>query len=420
MEKRITYFNLSAVQIPAPVERPNRTKNWIEWGTDNLYPNYLISLQNKSSLHSSILKQKAMLIGGGGWAKTNLSPEAQLLLKNIYNDDDCDELLFKLAMDIELYGGFYLNLIWNKTRDKINEINYVDPSKVRVAAPDPNEKYPQNENYYISDGWENPNKYTPVLYPGFSTTNKNKRSQILYVKEYRPGTEWYARPEYESGIRWIEMEWEISNFHLNNIKRGFHPSMHVNFPVGQVSTEEADEIIKRVKNQYEGSDMAGNVVITFSADADSKVTFDPIESNASDEKFIMLNGQVEKGVINAHRIVDPELFGIQVPGSLGSRANLLESLEIFQTQYVSPKQRLIEKIFNWIRRINGINDNLLVNGYQPQFSKITTNISDVLSILESPITEEQKYYMLIQNDYDHQTAAVLSGYVEGNNLKNNQ
>jgi len=415
--KYIEMINFSAVSIPTPSEKVNKTKNWVEWGTDNQYPTYLISLANKSSLHASILKQKSMLIGGDGWSKTNLSPEATLFLKNVYNEDDLDELLFKVAMDLELYGGFYLNLIWSKDRQKIAEINYIDPSKVRIAAPDAEEKYPQNENYWISDGWENVTKYPPVLYPGFSTVNKKKRSQILYVKEYRPGTEWYGRPEYEPGIRWIELEWEISNFHLNNVKNGFHPSMHVNFPIGQPSNEESFEIIKRLKGQYQGSDQAGNVMVTFSMDKDTAATFDPIELNASDTRFLMLNEQVTNGIIKAHRVVDPELFGIQVPGSLGSRANLLESLEIFQTQYSQPKQRVIEKTFNWIRRINGIPDNLLINKYSPQFSKITTNMGDVLQILQSSITAEQKYHLLVQNDYDHKTAANLTGYTEGNNQK---
>lgn len=415
---RVSSFSFGSINLPQPTERVNKTKKWVEMGADNLYPNYLISLSIKSSLHSSILKQKSMLIGGGGWTKPNLSPEAQLFLKNIYNDDDLDEILFKCSTDIELYGGFYLNIIWSKDRNTISEINYIDPSKVRICIPDVDEKYPQGEKYWVSDGWENVQKYPPVLYDGFSTVNKKKRSQILYVKEYRPGNEWYAIPEYISGIKYIELEWEISNWHLNNVKNGFAPSMHVNFPIGQPSNEEAFEIIKRLKNQYQGSEMAGNVVVTFSDTPEGAVTFDPIELNASDSRFLMLNDATTDGILKAHRVVDPELFGIQTPGSLGTRANLMESLEIFQVQYINPKQRLIEKTFNWLKRINGIKDNLIIKAYEPSFSKLTTNISDILGILTSSITPEQKYYMLIKNDYDHETAMRLSGFIEGDDLKN--
>jgi len=417
-KKTIESFNFSSFSLPSATEKINRTKKWIEYGVDNLFPNYLISLLNKSSLHSAIVKQKSMLIGGGGIAKTNLSPEAQLFIKNVYNDDDLDEILFKIAVDLEVYGAFFLNLIWSKDRERIAEINYIDPSKVRICVPDSEEKYPQIEKYWISDGWEKLDKYPPVLYDGFSTNDKKNRSQILYVKEYRPGTEWYAKPEYgEAGMRWIETEYEIANYHLNNIKNGFHPSMHINFPIGQPSMEEASEIIRRLKNQYQGSDMAGNVLVTFSDKAETSATFDPIELNSSDARFLMLNEQVTDGILKAHRVTNPALFGIETPGALGSRNEMLESLEIFQTQYTEPKQRLIEKIFNWIRRINGINDQILINKYAPQFSKLHTNLNDVLNILQANITPEQKYYLLIQNDYDHQTAMKLSGFIDGNNLK---
>ena len=407
---KIESFNFASVQIPGPTERFSHSRGFIEFGDDNLYPLYLISLSNKSSLHSSILKQKSMLIGGSGWNKDNLTPEGLMFMKNIYNELDLDEIVFKTAMDLELYGGFFLNIIWSKDRTKIAEINYVDPSKVRIATGDISSKYPHQENYWVSDGWENLNKYPPTLYQGFSTTNKRSKSQILYVKEYRPGAEFYARPEYEPGVRWMELEWEISNFHLNNVKNGFHPSMHINFPIGQPSTEEAFEIVRRLKNQYQGSEMAGNVLVTFSQDKDSAASFDRIELNTSDERFIMLNGQVQEGILKSHRVINPGLFGIETPGKLGSRNELLESLEIFQTQYTTPKQRIIEKTFNWFRRINGINGEFRLNKYNPQFSKINTNMTDILQILESGITPEQKYNLLLQNEYEAQVASKLTGF----------
>lgn len=412
------FNDFSAVSIPQPKESLNGNKKWIDWGVDNLYPNFLINLANKSSLHSAILKQKAMYIGGQGWDKTNLSTDALMMLGNYYNDDDCDELLFKMSQDLELYGGIYVNLIWSKNRKKISEINYIDPSKVRIEQPQQGQKYPQIENYWISDGWENTRKYEPVLTSGFSTVKQKDRSQILYVKEHRPGTEWYARPEYEPGIRWIQMEWSIANWHLNNIENGFAPDMHINYPIGQPSTEMAADTIRRLRAQFEGSDNAGKKVVTFSTDKDSKPTFEAIELNQTDARFLMLNDHSTDGILKAHRVSDPELFGIKTPGELSGTNDPIKSLEMFTTQYVEPKQRFIEKIFNWIGRINGIHDRFLINKYQPQYSKINITTGDVLGILTSAISPEQKYYMLIASDYDHQTATNLSQWHEGNNQKN--
>jgi hypothetical protein len=85
-------------------------------------------------------------------------------------------------------------------------------------------------------------------------------------------------------------------------------------------------------------------------------------------------------------------------------------LEIFTQQYVIPKQRIIEKTFNWLRKINGIQDELKLNVYKPQFSKINTNMVDILAILESPITPEQKYHLLLQNEYEEAVAKSLTNY----------
>jgi hypothetical protein len=156
--------------------------------------------------------------------------------------------------------------------------------------------------------------------------------------------------------------------------------------------------------------MAGNIMVTFSDTKDSAATFEPINLNASDERFIMLNEQVREGILKAHRVTNPGLFGIETPGKLGNRNELLESLEIFQTQYVIPKQRIIEKTFNWLSRINGIQDELKLNVYKPQFSKINTNMVDILAILESAISSEQKYHLLVQNEYEEAVATSLTGY----------
>lgn len=416
-------FNFAAINIPLPNEKINSNKdadkNWVQWGDNNLYPMYLINLLNKSSLHSSILKNKAMFVCGQGWEKTNLSPEAILFLKNVYNQDDLDELLFKIGMDLELYGMFYLNVIWSKSGERISEINYIDPSKVRIQPMDPNGKYPQIENYWVCDGWEDTKKYKPILYPGFSTTKKKKKSQILQVKEYRPGTEWYGRPEYESGVRWIELEWEISNLHLSNIQNGMFPMMQVNYASGIPSDEERANIIARTRRQFEGSRNAGNVLFTFSEkNMPPNVTITPIETNQSHELFLMLNEQVVNGVLYAHRVTNPSLFGIKLPGELGGRDEMLESLEIFVTQYIEPKQRIIEKVFNWFARLNGIKDRFIINKYSPQFSKINTKLKDLAALIaDQNISAEQKFWMLVQNDYDHITAMRISGFKEGNNLK---
>ena len=71
--KHFESFNFASVEIPQPSETISNGRGWVSFGDDNLYPQFLISLSNRSSLHASILKQKSMLIGGQGFSKLGLS-----------------------------------------------------------------------------------------------------------------------------------------------------------------------------------------------------------------------------------------------------------------------------------------------------------------------------------------------------------
>jgi len=414
MSNNIQSMDFGKVVLPQFVERVNDNKNWIEFGLDNLFPDYLKSLINKSPLHSSIITQKARMIGGYGFNKTGLDMKTMLFLKNIKGDYDLDEVLYRCSYDLEIYGSFALNIVWSKDRETIASINYVDVSKLRIEAPDKENKYPQLENYWISDGWENVRKYEPVLYQGYSTRAKRKASQILYVKEQRAGVEWYGIPDYIPGIRWMETDWLIGDFHMNNIKNGFAPSYVVTIPAMGASDEQRAYIAARLKDDLENTTNAGRWYINFVDNLEDQPKFEPIEMNNSDARFMLLADQIQKSILHSHRVVNPILFGIEEAGKMGSRNEILEALELFQNAYISPKQNLLEKIFNRLARVNGVTDALVVNRYSEQFTRVSTNIDDVIGILTAEITPEQKFWILVDNGYTHQTAQKLTGYVDGN------
>ena len=411
MEDKKHFFKLlkfDGLSIPQYTEKFNKTTNMIDFGNNNMMPNYYLSLMARSAKHNAIVKGKAQMIAGNGWDRTDISNDAYTFLKNIYNEMDLDEIASRCAYDLEIYGAFCLNLIWSRDRTRVSEINYINPQTVRIQVP--NKDYPQQENYFICQDWENWRRKEVVLYPGFSLVDKEKASQILYVKEYRPGRVFYGEPEYISAVNWIEMEYEISQFHLSNINNGFAPSLMINFPTGIPSDEEMDIIMKQLDNQYKGAKGAGNRIFTFSENKDTAPIISTIETNNNDEKFIQLNEEITQGIMSGHRVNNPALFGIRDnSGMVIGKSDLLDSLEIFQSQYVSPKQMLIEKVFRRIARINGINDKLMLNEYQIKFSKTDLQISDILSILQSTMSSASKIALLTSSGYTTEEAIKLVG-----------
>lgn len=403
-------FNAIGKDIPQYKESVNMRGGFINFGDDNLMANYYISLTDRSPKHNAIIHQKSAMIGGNGIVKTGLSNEALTFIANVTNENDLEEILARISYDLEIFGAFLLNIVWSKDRTRIAEINYMNPQSMRIAVPDPN--YPQVERYWISKDWSNVNKQLnqPVLYPGFNMRDRSEPSQLLYCKTYQAGKYFYGVPEYISGARWIEMEYEISDFHLNNIRNGFAPSMFINFPGGIPTDEEITFNDRKLMKELAGPKGGGKAFITYSEGSDNAPKIEPIVVNDNDGKYIELNDIITEGILGSHRVNDPALFGLNKPGSLFSgQSQILNSLEMFRAQYISPRQRFIEKCLNRLARINGVSDRIEIAEYTLSFAKMDISIPDVLSILQSTLTYESKHAMLTMNGHTEEDATTLLG-----------
>jgi len=373
----------------------------VTWGEDNTWPKYLQGLLDKSSKHNAIVKSKSSMIGGGGFNANDNTINEQLI-NNIEGVYTLDEILTRISYDFEVYGNFCLNLIWSRDRKKISRINYIDVSKCRMV---PSECGTFVSKYLISDNWEKSRGNRRVEYAPFSVENRELASQILWVKDYRPGSEWYSLPEYISSANWIQLEYEISEFHLSQVQNGFHPSMLINFSSQIPSQEEMDMVISRLKKEYEGASNGGKVIFTFSDGSQNAPIITPISLNNSDNRFIDLNKEVTEGIMSGHRVINPSLFGIKTEGELGGKNNILESMDIFTAQYIKPKQKIIEDVINKIANVNGGGD-ITINKFKIE-TTIQPNVSEVLSILTSAIGYSQKAELLKLVGYDDQSIKKL-------------
>jgi len=386
----IKYLNLYDTAYLPVYDEVFNPRGFITWGSDNLYPQYLIELLNKSAKHRAITETKSQMIGGNEWNKTNLSPTAINFIKNPNSKLDLDEILARVAFDLEVHGSFALNVIWSKDRKSIAQIDYIDVSKVRISV----DEKKVEDGYYVCKDWINWRKYKPIKYPKFSTTDRSHASQILYVKTYSPGKEYYTVPSYIGANNWIELEWEVSNYHLSSVQNGFAPAMIINFSQGVPSSEEMQDVVKRLKSEYQGSGNSGKVMITFSDGKDNAPVITPIQLNESDKKFIELNKNITEGIMAGHRVVNPSLFGIKTEGELGGSKDIIDYLNIFTAEYIIPRQKMIEKTFNKLARQNGITEILKVNEFKLDLD-VQISTSDILAVLQSNLSDEQKKNVLI-------------------------
>lgn len=327
-----------------------RGKDIILFGDNNLYPQYLIELVNRSSKHNAIITGKAAFITGQGF-ETSEDSALQSFINNT-NGDNLNKVLYKAAWDLELFGGFALQIDFGILGNKIALISHIDISKLR--------KVKDESIILYSDNWALGSRAEKITYKVWDATAKREGTYIYYFKQYRTGIETYPIPEYIGSIAAIETDVEINNFHLNNIKQGFAAGMMVNFNNGVPNNPEKQrEIERKLKAKFQGTDNAGGVVINFSDSPEKKPDILPLQPSDLDKQFEQLRKDTNQEIFTGHKITSPQLFGVDGESAF-SRNVINDAQEAFQVNYISPKQRLLEECFNYLAKINGIVTELVI------------------------------------------------------------
>jgi len=337
---RFALDRLSFAGISLPTFKENKTKGYTTFGEDNLYPQKLIDLYNKSPKHNAIVNQKASYIAGDSYelfaSDTITEAKAFDRLRNINAFEDYESFNNKISQDFELFDGYYIEVIWNKAKTEIAELYHLPFQNIRLG---------QNCAYYSED-WSN-TRSEVIEYPLFNpTTRENK--QVYAFKMYRAGQGKYPLPSYIGALKYIEIDVEISNYYLSNIKNGFFAQTVIQMFKGQPTPEEARMAKKRFKKNYQGAEAeeSGGLIIMYNEQNEKPAEITNLQPSDFDKQFQQLNDQVQEEIFVGHRVSNPVIFGIATPGALGQRNEIIEGYELFQTSYVEPRQKIKDASFN--------------------------------------------------------------------------
>jgi hypothetical protein len=238
-EETDIYNNIIVVKFSdskIPVFKEARNKDYILYGENNQYPEYLTYLFDKSAKHNAIITGKAAYIFGKGFDNGDFP------INRI--GETLNDLTIKASLDIETYGGFKWEIIYNYLGE-IAEIYHVDYSTIRKG---------KNGGFYYKEKWcaraadgswinssKDDGEFIPAFKPGVVT-----ESQIFEYNEYRPMTRFYPLPGYIGCNNYIETDIEISKFHLSSIRNGMMPSKMIQFFKGEPTEDKKAEVEKRM------------------------------------------------------------------------------------------------------------------------------------------------------------------------------
>jgi hypothetical protein len=324
-----------------PVFKENKAKGYVTFGADNLYPEFLIELFNKSPKHNAIVSSKASYIAGVGTKvfgqNTVDIAKAEAKIKAINAYETLDQVKGKIAYDLELFNGYCLEVIWNKAKTAIAEIYHIPFKNIRKGL--------EGEYVYCED-WTD-RKAEQVHYQPFNATTRESKS-LYYCQFYRPGQGEYPLPDYVGALKYIEVDTEISNYYLNSIKNGFTAQTHIQLFKGIPTPEEARATARRFKENYQGTDNAGGLIIQYNDPQEKESVISNLQPSDFDKQFDLLNKTVQQEIFVAHKVNSPMLFGVRVEGQLGGRSEMIEAYEMFQQSYIEPRQQKIDDTFTYL------------------------------------------------------------------------
>ena len=343
------------IEHKVPVMLENRSGKYITYGFANEYPYYLLDNYRRSSKHNAIVNGKVNYIMGGGWqAGDDLTVEQQARFIKFFDGmsstEDLNDITEKLVLDLEIFNGFAVAVTWSKL-GTIAKMEHVPFEKIRV---DKEEKMFQVADWYNDDMMQLFPKVGDIeKIPAFDPENRLGK-QLFYYRVYAAGVKHYPLPEYIGGNAWIEADVQVANFHNNNLRNNFWGGYLINFNNGIPTPEEQGDIERQIKRKFSGTDNAGRFVVTFNDDAAKAPTLEPLTPSDMDKQFEILNKAIQQEIFIAHRVTNPQLFGVKTEGQLGGRNELVEAYELFKATYVNDRVRKVERMINYLGSFNGV------------------------------------------------------------------
>ena len=386
-------LKLSQYQERSYAESAN-SKGFVNYGDDNLFPQYLIDLFHSSSTHNALTTTIATMVFGEGFDATTLDGRLAFDQWNL-NDE-----LRKACVDFQIQGGFALEVNWSLDRTTIANVSHLPFENIRSGFVNEDEKV---DYYYYSKDWSSKKEEVDEICTFDPERKLDHPTQILYVKPFSPGSFYYPKPCYTGSIDYIELDKEIGKYHINNIKNGMSPSFSIHFKNGIPPQEERNRIRMDIERQMSGASNAGKFIVTYSDDPERKPDFEPFQLSDAHNQYQFLSEEVTAKIMVGHRVTNPQMFGVAVPGKLGGGGELAESAELFEQNVVRPNRRIVEETVQTLLRAAGLDSAVLE--LSSQEDEVNLDASwEHLDALGEDISDE--WELIDESPVDYETEAV--------------
>lgn len=361
--------NLSSYNRPKVQE--DKKKDWVAYGDDNNYYQYLIDLYTNSTTNNAVINGVSNMIYGKGLDALDSSTKTEeyAALRSIFHD----KCLKKVSLDLKMLGEASFQVLYKD--GKVVRAEHFPRQTLRA------EKCNEDgyiEAYYYHPNWEKIKQSDkPKRIAAFGYGN-GKEPEIEIVKKYVSGYDYYCPVDYQGGLAYAELESEVADYLINDVQNGFSGTKVVNFNNGVPDREKQLSIKNDVMHKLTGA-RGEKVIIAFNNNAESKTTIDDVPLNDAPAHYEYLANECARKLMVAHRVTSPLLLGIRDGNNgLGNNADEIKTASLlFQNITIRPYQDLIIDSIEQILAVNEISLKLYFKTLQPlEFIETDNAITD--------------------------------------------
>ena len=356
---------IELAQYQTPEIKESKREDWVEYGENNNYYQYLIDRYTYSPTNSAVINNIVKLIYGKGLVALDGNKHVQdyARLMNMLSSS----CLKKVITDLKMLGQASFQVIKSKDRKSVSKMYHIP---VHLLRPEKCNEDGEIEAYYYSDNWQDIKHYKPKRIPAFGTSNEE--IEILYIQPYSVGMKYFAKVDYQGSLPYALLEEEIADYLINEVQNGFSGTKIVNFNNGVPSDEQMQETEAKVTRKLTGS-KGKRVILSFNDDEKFKTTVDDIPLNDAPQHYEYLSDECVRKILLGHNVTSPLLFGISSTNGFSSNADELKnSFILYYNMVIKPYQDLILDAIDEVLGYNQMRLNLYFETLKPlEFSGVT-------------------------------------------------
>jgi len=419
--KKLTpdYSVISLGKYTTPEILEVRNKEWILYGKDNDYFQYLIDRYTGSTTNNAIINGISKMIYGRGLSAKDASrrPNAYAQMLSLFKKKDLRKFIF----DYKMLGMAAFQV--SKIKGVVKEVTHFPMNTLRAGKMNEEGVI---ENWFYHPKWSEQKQSDVIESIDSFGFGKDTGNEIYVLRPYIAGFDYYTPVDYVGSLPYAFLEQEIADYLINDTINGFSGTRVINFNNGIPDEEKRKQIKKDIDNKTTGAHGLKNI-ISFNANKESETTIEDIALNDAPSHYEYLSKECRDKLIVGHRVTSPMLIGVrETGGGLGNNADEIKTANLlFDNVVINTYQDQVTEVIADILAINDISLDLYFktleplefsSGVNPQNDVNMSSDVDLLDTLGEEITDE--WELIDESKVDYSTEDALDAEInELNNPK---